>query len=511
MDSLIKKKLGAFYTDNKLVNFINDKIIKQKPNSILEPSFGDGIFIKDLISKKFNKKIVGVEIDKNTFQNFDIKQDNIKTYNKNFLNFSNQKFEAIVGNPPFVRTRFLGATQKKIAVDYYKKRLKLKSLSDPSIWLLFLYHSMNLLKKDGSICFILPYDFTFVTYGKPLWEKLFNNFKKIEVHHTKKRYFNDILQDTIVFFANQYSGKTNKVEYFAYNNEITDKYTLKSLIKKEDILGNNKPFKRALLTKKFLSIEKKISKKLINLSELASFHIGYVSGNKKYFHPNNETIEKFKLKKKSFIKTIADTSILKNCGILTSNINKKDLNNLFYPKKITNPDKEYIKFGEKNNFHKQHKTKIRDDWFKVPLIKTPDYLLSVFNEFPIMIFNDAKYIATNTFLCGYINKLRNKKILLNSWFSSLTKLYIELEIHSLGGGMLIMVPQEVGRIKIPNLESLDKFQIMKINKLANKKEIKKIIEIGDDFILKKFLNLSQIEIREIKNCIEILKFWRNPI
>ena len=45
---------------------------------------------------------------------------------------------------------------------------------------------MNLLKKDGSICFILPYDFTFVTYGKPLWEKLFNNFKKIEVHHTKK-------------------------------------------------------------------------------------------------------------------------------------------------------------------------------------------------------------------------------------------------------------------------------------------------------------------------------------
>ena len=161
---------------------------------------------------------------------------------------------------------------------------------------------MKLLKKDGSICFILPYDFTFVTYGKPLWEKLFNNFKKIEVHHTKKRYFNDILQDTIVFFANQYSGKTNKVEYFAYNNEITDKYTLKSLIKKEDILGNNKPFKRALLTKKFLSIEKKISKKLIDLSELASFHIGYVSGNKKYFHPNDETIEKYKLKKNLLLK-----------------------------------------------------------------------------------------------------------------------------------------------------------------------------------------------------------------
>ena len=128
-----------------------------------------------------------------------------------------------------------------------------------------------------------------------------------------------------------------------------------------------------------------------------------------------------------------------------------------------------------------------------------------------MIFNDDRYIATNTFLCGYINKLRNKKILLNSWFSSLTKLYIELEIHSLGGGMLIMVPQEVGRIKIPNLESLDKSQIMKINKLAKKKEIKKIIEIGDDLILKKILKLSNDEINVIKDSIETLKYWRIPL
>ena len=99
----------------------------------------------------------------------------------------------------------------------------------------------------------------------------------------------------------------------------------------------------------------------------------------------------------------------------------------------------------------------------MPLIKTPDYLISVFEEFPIMILNDANYIATNTFLCGYLKNNKDKKILLNNWFSSLTKLYIELEVHSLGGGMIVMVPLEMGRIKIPKISIQDNNFIKKIN------------------------------------------------
>ena len=46
-----KKQLGAFYTDNSLVKFLVKKIINDNPNSILEPSFGDGILIKKLFRR----------------------------------------------------------------------------------------------------------------------------------------------------------------------------------------------------------------------------------------------------------------------------------------------------------------------------------------------------------------------------------------------------------------------------------------------------------------------------
>jgi len=164
-----KKKLGAFYTDNVLVNFLTEKILINNPNRILEPSFGDGIFIKNLYKRNYNNEIVGIEIDKKTFKEIKINNNKLKLINKNFLEYNENKgFDAIIGNPPFVRTRFLPSEQKKISVNYYKNILNLKSLSDPSIWLLFVYHSLNLLNKNASIGLVLPYDFTFVNYAKPL-------------------------------------------------------------------------------------------------------------------------------------------------------------------------------------------------------------------------------------------------------------------------------------------------------------------------------------------------------
>ena len=512
MDDHLKKKLGAFYSSNEIVDFIIKKTLLLKPNNILEPSFGDGIFIKNLKKFNYNNTITCIEIEKNTFTKFknDYLKKNIELINQNFLTYNKNYFDAIIGNPPFVRTRFLHNNQKLISVNYYKKKLKLKSLSDPSTWLLFVYHSISLLKKNGSISFILPYDFTFVTYAKPLWEKLFSSFGKIEIHHTKKRYFPNILQDTIVLFAQKFGRNTNKLNFFIYLDGINKKYDIKKIIYKDDIIKKGRPFKYALISPKFKIIEKKISKKLSYLSELIDFHIGYVSGNKKFFHPSIDVIKKYMLNNSHLIKTIADTKILKDSGIYTSNILTSKLNDLFYPTNIDKHASNYISLGKKESVNKQHKTSKRDDWYMVPLIKKPDYLVTVFNEFPLMILNDKKYLATNTFLCGYLKNNIENESLLNNWYSSLTQLYIELEVHSLGGGMLVMVPQEISQIKVPFLKKNNKNFLKKVNLLAKNKKINEILDLGDQVILKDYLKLTSNDLKVIKDSIKILKFWRIP-
>ena len=146
----------------------------------------------------------------------------------------------------------------------------------------------------------------------------------------------------------------------------------------------------------------------------------------------------------------------------------------------------------------------------VPLIKKPDYLLTVFNEFPLMILNDKKYLATNTFLCGYLKNNTENESLLNNWYSSLTQLYIELEVHSLGGGMLVMVPQEISQIKVPTFKKKNKNFLKKVNLLAKNKKINEILALGDQVILKDYLKLTSNDLKVIKDSIKILKFWRVP-
>ena len=50
----------------------------------------------------------------------------------------------------------------------------------------------------------------------------------------------------------------------------------------------------------------------------------------------------------------------------------------------------------------------------------------------------------------------------------------------------------------------------RIEQLANKKDLKGILRLGDQVILKKYLKLSEDEIIVIKKSIEALKYWRNP-
>jgi len=80
----------------------------------------------------------------------------------------------------------------------------------------------------------------------------------------------------------------------------------------------------------------------------------------------------------------------------------------------------------------------------------------------------------------------------------------------LGGGMLVFVPKEISKIYIPNNNIIDNDFIEKVDFYSKSRNIKKIIELGNEVILKKYLKLTVKEINIIIECVNILKFWRIP-
>lgn len=140
MSNFRVEDLGQVFTPPSIV----DKMIGMMKNgdNILEPSCGDGAFFNVLS----NKNIVGIELDKNHCPNNAINMD--------FFDYSiDNKFDTIIGNPPYVAGKNINKdTLLKINSEHIKH-------SKSNLYLYFIEKSINHLTNNGEIIFITPREF----------------------------------------------------------------------------------------------------------------------------------------------------------------------------------------------------------------------------------------------------------------------------------------------------------------------------------------------------------------
>ncbi len=179
------KSQGQVFTPKYIVSMILDKadyvgsnILNKK---ILEPSFGDGQFLSEIvnrfikIAKKHNwddkeiretlsKNIVGIEIDKHLLsicrkrlnsilEKHSIDKVNWRLKNQNALLFkSREKFDFVVGNPPYIKVHNLDNDTKNIL----KNNFNFCKNGTIDTYLAFFELGLNLLKDKGDLVYITP-------------------------------------------------------------------------------------------------------------------------------------------------------------------------------------------------------------------------------------------------------------------------------------------------------------------------------------------------------------------
>lgn len=116
-------------------------------------------------------------------------------------------FDAVIGNPPYLRIQILSREQ----VDYFNKRYKSAS-GNYDIYALFVEKALELLKSDGIHGYILPHKFFQASYGQGL-RKLIgesNTLKEI-VHFRDNQIFDGASTYTCLLFLSK-----NKAASFKY-------------------------------------------------------------------------------------------------------------------------------------------------------------------------------------------------------------------------------------------------------------------------------------------------------
>lgn len=149
--------LGQVFTPKSIVSQMLTLI--KNNGRFLEPSTGDGAFYDELPANK-----LGIEIDSSVIKDKAV-------LNMDFFSLDEgEKFDTIIGNPPYVRYQDIKPSTKALLnkfLNIFDRR--------SNLYLFFIYKSILHLNYKGELIFITPRDFLKNTSSKALNEFMFNN------------------------------------------------------------------------------------------------------------------------------------------------------------------------------------------------------------------------------------------------------------------------------------------------------------------------------------------------
>lgn len=526
-DSSEQKLRGAYYTPLQLANAMVSLVVSQNINNVLEPSCGDGVFLDSLASLNFINDIpdvtaVEIEPDEAEKVRNNYKENaNVHVLNEDFLGFyqqvyGKQTYDLILGNPPYIRYQYLTETQRDIQSRILTSH-GMKSNKLINAWVAFLVACVQLLSENGKIAFVIPAEILQVVYAEDLRLFLSNQFSKITLLTFEQLVFPDIEQEILVFI-----GEKGKEEKGIRIIELSDLEDFKKLNLNSNGFQKLEHVKEKW-TKYFVSAEEikviqsiRDDKRFTKFSDLALINVGITTGNNTYFSVDKATNKQYDLSSVT-LPLIGRSSHVHGIYFTDSdwqeNIqdNKRAMLISFpntpyetYPTK----HKEYIKLGEKNGENKGYKCSIRDRWYIIPSVWIPDaFFLRRNNLYPKFVLNRCNAVSTDTMHRIKFNEGVNAENVLLSYYNSISFAFTEICGRSYGGGVLEILPGEVGNIMLPVIKNIDEALKNKLLEridiiVRNDENIEKALDLVDQKLLVEVLGID-------KNiCISCRQIWK---
>lgn len=194
--------LGQVFTPQHIVSEM--LMLRRNNGRILEPSCGDGAFYDNI------PNCVGIEIDKSHCPN--------NALNMDFFDYPiTEKFETIIGNPPYVRYQDIcEETKRKINSCLFDER--------SNLYLFFIEKCINHLTDNGELIFITPRDFLKATSSIKLNQFIYKNGTITDlIDLGDQRIFKGFNPNCVIFRFEKgnFSRKTNvSKEFICCNGQL---------------------------------------------------------------------------------------------------------------------------------------------------------------------------------------------------------------------------------------------------------------------------------------------------
>lgn len=527
-DSL-RKKSGIFYTDETVARILTRWAVRTGNESVLEPSFGDGIFLREveLVQGEHNMKnrrLIGVDLDLEALRAAKKRFPSLQLFGMDFFSLSPDSIEnvdVVLGNPPFVRFHHFTGNSRVQAL----KRSQAQGVElpgDTNAWAAFVAHSLGFLRPEGRIAMVVPYEITYAKYARPLLQRLKDSFSDIKLLIFDSPLFPELSVRTALLLCDGFGGQTCSLKVLQFKTledlvmplsdpEITIPFS--------SLDSNPESFTLFQLpsTMKDLYTELSGNNMVSRLGQLADVKIGYVTGDNNFFHLSQDDIGRLKIPQDEVQLVLRKSSDLAQLGLC---LRQQDLQGLSIhkdcflfrpdPNSMSRSAASYIRYGERTGVSQRFKCRSRNPWFRVPGLEPPDlFLSSIVTIHPRMVANEAQACATNSVLAVFLREKNLDRATLScSALTSLAQLSAEIEGHSLGGGALKFEPSEAKRWLLPTLVNIPPESVSLVDEQLRQGSFRAAVDLADEIFLTDGLGLSPHALKEIRNAIEELRVRR---
>lgn len=472
-DEVAADKLrGGFYTPDDLVDLCLSRIASltggRSQLRLLEPSAGDGAFIRGVARSSLRDRVERIEAielmepeaEKSAaaIRESRLAGSVVACSAIEWAVRSDATFDVTVGNPPFVRFQFVSKADRKFTGEL-AQRLGVSFAGVSNLWLPVLLGALSRLRTGGAFAFVVPAEcFTGISAGA---------LRSWLVHHTASLRFDlfspgsfpKVLQEVVVLSgkrieANAGPGSCRITEHTRDGRRSSAEHSIES---------GREPWTRYLLNKDQLGAVEEAQQlpAVSKLGLLARFEVAAVTGANDYFSVDSATLDGFDLQPwaRALLPRIRHAPGLRYTAIdhVRADTAGARVHLLDFSADRPNPEEHarpasYLRAGEDAELHLRYKCRIRKPWYRVPFIRAGELMLSKrSHHYPRVVLNDAGAVTTDTIYRGTAQGrlVGHADDLAAGFHNSLTLLSGELEGRSFGGGVLELVPSEVSRLLVP--------------------------------------------------------------
>ncbi len=467
------KLRGGYYTDPKLARFLVQWAVTGAAPAVLEPSCGDGIFIDAIGAATHfgDASVVAFDTDAGELRKAAavVPRGNglsCEWRNEDFLAWALEalpagpRFDAAVGNPPFIRYQYLDETLQLCAAKL-ARHFELPFTKHTNAWVPFVIASVGLLRPHGRLGMVVPSEILHVLHAQSLRSFLVDRCASITLIDPAELWFEETLQGAVLLLAERRADDRQcqlrivQTRGRAFLDRSLDDLASTAA---RPMPAPSRKWMEALLEPEERDCLEQLAAHVdvARFAQLADVDVGIVTGANKFFLVTDELVDEYDLRpwaRPMFGRSEHVRGVVYDEAVHANNKARGlPTNFLWFTAKdrLSAGAMRYVEHGESQDLHTRYKCRTRDPWYAVPSVYSTDVsMLKRSHEAPRLVWNRLGALTTDT---AY--RIKGKGVgaerLVWNFSTSLTALSAELNGRHYGGGVLELVPSEIERLLVPN-------------------------------------------------------------